>query len=58
MLNIIDMLGFGDIRGLECDSVIVDQIWYLFFVKEDYSILNIDVVCFIVKVLDLCLIVV
>lgn len=24
MLNIIDILGFGDIRGIECDDVIVD----------------------------------
>lgn len=51
-LNIIDTPGFGDTRGLERDSAIVDQIRHLFSAKEDHSILNIDAVCFIVKAPD------
>lgn len=51
-LNIIDTPGFGDTRGLERDSAIVDQIRHLFSAKENHSILNIDAVCFIVKAPD------
>lgn len=51
-LNIIDTPGFGDTRGIERDSKIVDQIRHLFSANGEQSIVDIDAVCFIVKAPD------
>ena len=51
-LNIIDTPGFGDTRGIERDSAIVEQIRHLFSAKGEQGVLDIDAVCFIAKAPD------
>lgn len=51
-LNIIDTPGFGDIRGIQRDNDIVDQIRYLFSAPGEQGVMFIDAVCFIVKAPD------
>nr|XP_022289152.1 uncharacterized protein LOC111101125 isoform X2 [Crassostrea virginica] len=51
-LNIIDTPGFGDTRGIERDSTIVEQIRHLFSAKGEQGVIDIDAVCFIAKAPD------
>ncbi|XP_052078202.1 uncharacterized protein LOC127716136 [Mytilus californianus] len=51
-INLIDTPGFGDTRGLEQDSVIVDQIRELFSLKSCKGVVTLDAVCFLVKAPD------
>lgn len=51
-LNIIDTPGFGDTRGIERDSAIVEQIRHLFSAQGEQGVLDIDAVCFIAKAPD------
>lgn len=47
---IVDILGFGDIRGIVYDKVIIEQICRFFNVKGLVGIDYVDVICFIVQV--------
>lgn len=51
-MNIIDTPGFGDTRGKERDSAIIDQIKQLFSAPGEQGVLYIDSVCFIAKAPD------
>ncbi|XP_045203645.2 uncharacterized protein LOC123556761 [Mercenaria mercenaria] len=51
-LNIIDTPGFGDIRGMERDQAMVDQVRILFSEEKPEGISNIDAVCFLLKAPD------
>ena len=48
-LNIIDTPGFGDVRGIERDKVLVEQIREFFSTKGDKGVDVLDAVCFVTQ---------
>ncbi|KAK3085021.1 hypothetical protein FSP39_023016 [Pinctada imbricata] len=51
-LNIVDMPGFGDTRGIEFDERTVNQLRHLFTSKSADGLSHIDAVCFLLRAPD------